>query len=69
MGSARAPRAVFRARAENLERTKKFRVLGKRSRAQRLDAGRVQPHPRAGCSPNFGVRVKLPWVGGEALKR
>jgi len=51
MGSAHAPRAVFRARAENLERTKKFRVLGKHSRAQRLDAGRVQPHPRAGVLP------------------
>jgi len=53
MGSARAPRAVFRARAENLERTKKFRVLCKRSCAQRLDAGRVQPHPRAGVLPRL----------------
>ena len=51
MGSARAPRAVFRALAENLERTKKSRVLGKRLRAQMLDAGRVQPHPRACVLP------------------
>ena len=44
MGCARAPRAVFRTLAETLERTKKYRVLGKRSRAQMLDAGRLQSY-------------------------
>ena len=46
MGSARAPRAVFRALAENLERTKKFRVFGKRPCAKRLDAKRPTTLPR-----------------------
>ena len=49
---AHAPRrAVFRALAENLERTKKSRALWQRPRAKRLDARRVPPHPRAGCFP------------------
>ena len=57
MGSARAARAVFRALAENLERTKKFHAARDIARAKELDARRVQPHPRAGVLPNFGFRV------------
>ena len=59
MGSARAPHAVFRALVENLERMKKSRTFWPRPRAKRLDARRVQPHPRAGVLPNFGVRVAV----------
>ena len=42
MGSARAARAVFRALAENAERTEKFQTFGKMSCAKRLDARRVR---------------------------
>jgi len=50
MGSARASRAVFRALAENLERTKVPKILIYPTRKV-LDARRVQPHPRAGALP------------------
>ncbi len=49
-GSARASRAVFRALAENLMRTKKFRGFKPTSHAKALDARRV-------CSPDFGIQV------------
>src|SRR5438876_1767047 len=51
MGSARASRAVFRAPAENSERTGKFRTFRKRRGAKRLDARRVQRHPGRVWSP------------------
>jgi len=51
MGSARAARGVFRALAENAERTEKFEAFGRMSCAKRLDARRVQRHPRRVCSP------------------
>src|SRR6185436_16119272 len=58
-GSARAARAVFRALAENAERTEKFQTFGRRSCAKRLDARRVQRHPRRVCSPTsvFGLKT------------
>ena len=65
MGSARAPRAVFRALAENLERTKKSRTFWPRPRAERLDARHVQPHPRAGVLPisvsGFNPNSEVGW--------
>src|SRR5438445_4670349 len=68
MGSARAARAVFRALAENHERTEKFRRSGNMSRAQRLDARRVQRHPRRVCSPtsDFGFNPKTEVEMGSA---
>src|SRR6185503_16628887 len=58
MGSARAARAVFRALAENPEGTEKFQTFGRMSCAKRLDARRVQRHPRRVCSPTsvFGLK-------------
>src|SRR6185436_11586194 len=58
MGSARAARAVFRALAENAERTEKFQTFGRRSGAKRVDARRVQPHPRRVCSPTSVFEFK-----------
>ncbi len=58
MGSARASRAVFRALAENLARTKKFQSFKPASHAKALDARRVQPHPWRVCSPDVGVRFE-----------
>ena len=56
MGSARASRAVFRARAENNELTKNPKVQEALC-ANWLDAGRVQQHPMAGVLPNSSFRV------------
>src|SRR6185295_1988816 len=65
MGSARAARAVFRALAENAERTEQFQTFGRMSCAKRLDARRVQPHPRRVCSPTsvFGLKVRSEFTG------
>jgi hypothetical protein len=51
MGSACAPRAVFRALAENIGRSEV--VQGRRTPAdgKMLAAGRVQLHSRRVCSP------------------
>ncbi len=59
MGSARATRAVFRALAENIERTEKFQMFGKMSCTKRLDARRVQRHPRRVCSRP--IRRRCSW--------
>src|SRR5262245_55108874 len=53
MGPARASRAVFRALAENHERTRKFRRLRQQLNANGLDARRVQQYPRRVCSPSI----------------
>src|SRR5437899_8954980 len=70
MGSARAARAVFRALAENLERTKRFQPIGQMSCAQWLDARRVQRHPRRVCSPTSVFRFNVPFaVRGQERER
>src|SRR6185503_12866632 len=52
-------RAVFRVLAENAERTEQFQTFGRMSCAKRLDARRVQRHPRRVCSPTsvFGLKT------------
>jgi len=61
LGSARASRAVFRALAKNFECIEQFRTFRQAERMQRLDARRVQPHPRRVCSPSpvFEVQADL----------
>ena len=51
-GSARAPRAVFRALAENLERTGEFRTFGAASGAKELGA-RLSSRTRGACAPQL----------------
>jgi predicted dehydrogenase len=67
MGSARAARAVFRALAENAGRTEKFQTFGRMSCAKRLDARRVQRHPRRVCSPTSVFEINR--GGGSAQTR
>jgi hypothetical protein len=64
MGSAGATRAAFRALAEGFARTEKFRKFRKASYAKRLDARRVQRHPRWVCSPisEFGPNRDHPQI-------
>jgi len=57
-GSTRAPRVVFRALAENRERTPPVRVIFRCPRAAGPHASCVQPYPRVGGFPNFRVQVK-----------
>ncbi len=45
--------ATARALTENIGRTEKFQTFGKISCTKRLDAGRVQRHPRRVCSPRI----------------
>ena len=56
-GSARAPRAVFRALAENLGGTGELRTFWAVSDAKELGARRVQPHSGRACFPTpvFGT--------------
>src|SRR5262245_22891471 len=60
-GRARASRAVFRAFAENHERTAKFRRPQQRWNAKRLDAEARPATPEAGVLPNvsFGLISKI----------
>ena len=70
MGSARAPRAVFRALAENLERTKKSEPLKATSRKEVGRAARPAT-PGGGVLPHFVFRVKaFPgfWLSGFRQK-
>jgi hypothetical protein len=57
LGNARASRAVFRALAENIRDT--FNAGHMRIHAERMDARRAQPHPRAGVLPEFVFRADL----------
>ena len=58
LGSARAPRAVFRALAENERIRLAVGVRQERKWDQELDARRVQTHPKVGVLPSLGVRVR-----------
>ncbi len=70
-GSARAPRAVFRALAENFRRMRKFRAIAPEMGAKVLDARRVQLHPGRVCSPTpiFGFKTQRRAAVGRMILR